>query len=63
MVASIANQDAIERFIKSFLDMHEQLNPQKKPNQHVRTTPSDHYYIAESSHTSENLTLVGRTRS
>lgn len=56
MVASIANQEAIERFVRKFNEARQVLNQERQPKRRVRTSPSDHYYIAESSRMSDNLT-------
>ena len=56
MVASIANQEIIEHFIQKLNDARAELNQQDKPKRCIRTSPSNHYYIAESSRSFDNLT-------
>ncbi|KIJ10138.1 hypothetical protein PAXINDRAFT_16841 [Paxillus involutus ATCC 200175] len=57
MVWSIANQEAIERFIKKVNDAHEKFSLQNEPAPRcLRNSPSEHYHIAKSSHKSEDLT-------
>ena len=56
MVGSIANQEAIERFIRKINGVHKELNWENRPKRRVRTPPSDHYYIAGSCRTFDNLT-------
>lgn len=56
MVASIANQEAIERFIKQFNNARQGLSQRNKTKQRVRSHPSEHHRIAESSRKADNLT-------
>ena len=56
MVASIANQEAIERFIKQFNNARQGLSQQNKTKQHVQSRPSEHHRITESSRKADNLT-------
>ncbi|KIJ58068.1 hypothetical protein HYDPIDRAFT_103322 [Hydnomerulius pinastri MD-312] len=57
MVRSIANQEAIERFIKKVNDARENHAAQNDPPpQRPRTSPSEHYHIAQSSRKSYDLT-------
>ncbi|KIJ60801.1 hypothetical protein HYDPIDRAFT_58430, partial [Hydnomerulius pinastri MD-312] len=58
MVRSIANQEAIERFVRKVNDAREKINAQDNPQpQRSRTSPSDHYHIAKSARQNENLTV------
>ena len=58
MVKSISNQDAIERFIRKVDAARRALSQQddSQPRRRARTSPSDHYSIAQSSRKSEDLT-------
>lgn len=56
MVASIANQEAIERFIKQFNNARQQLSRQIETKQRIRSHPSEHHRIADSSRRADNLT-------
>ena len=65
MIQSIANQEAIERFIRKVDDARSWLNTEDDPKpQCTCTFPSDHYHIAKSSHKKKDLTTwLGRRRS
>lgn len=57
MVKSIANQEAIERFIRKVDEARKQLNTEENPPpQRTRTSPSEHHHIAESSRDKKDLT-------
>lgn len=57
MVASIANQEVIEQFIREINDTRTELNRENlKQKQCVRTSPFNHYYIAKSCRMFGNLT-------
>ena len=50
MVRSMANQEAIERFIKKVNDARKKLNEDDHPHQlHLRTSLFEHYHISENS--------------
>lgn len=58
-VKSIANQDAIERFIRKVDNARRNLNLQRQPEsqpRRTRTSPSDHYSIAQTSRKIDSLT-------
>ncbi|KIK75878.1 hypothetical protein PAXRUDRAFT_18604 [Paxillus rubicundulus Ve08.2h10] len=64
MVRSIANQEAIERFIRKVNDSREKFTLQNEPvPRRLRDSPSEHYHIAKSSRKSEDITawLVERS--
>ena len=59
MVLSIANQEAVEQFIKKVIDARQLLEAQH-PRQachpcHTRTSPWDHYHIAKEAQKMHNL--------
>lgn len=57
MVKSIANQDAIERFIKKVDDSRRRINMETDPQtRRHRSSPSEHYHLAKSSRQSKDLT-------
>ena len=56
MVCSITNQEAIERFIRKVNDAREDLHKQSNPRpKRLRTSPLDHYYIANSARKRQDL--------
>ena len=56
MVRSITNQEAIERFIRKVNDAREDLHKQSNPRpKRLRTSPLDHYYIANSAWKRQDL--------
>jgi hypothetical protein len=59
MVKSIANQDAIERYIRKVDNAQRSLNLQRQPEsqpRHTCTSPLDHYSIAQTSRKVDSLT-------
>ena len=59
MVSSIANQEAVEQFIKKVIDARQLLEAQH-PRQachprHTQTSPWDHYHIAKEAQKTHNL--------
>jgi hypothetical protein len=59
MVKSIANQDAIEQYIRKVDNARRSLNLQRQPEsqpQRTRTSPLDHYSITQTSHKIDSLT-------
>ena len=59
MVASIASQEGIERFIEKVNTARENIKAPTQDNsrsQRLRTSPQDHYHIAKSSRVSDDLT-------
>ncbi|KIK80588.1 hypothetical protein PAXRUDRAFT_15698 [Paxillus rubicundulus Ve08.2h10] len=57
MVKSIANQEAIEQFIKKVNDARKKLNEQNDPQPcQPHTSPLEHYHIAKSSRNSKDFT-------
>ena len=56
MVGSIANQEAMERFICQVNTAREKFQAQAAAPSHLRTPPSDHYFIAKHADTSYNIT-------
>jgi len=56
MVKSIANQEAIERFVRKVDNARQEFSREDNPQpQRARTSPRDHYSIAQSSRVSEDL--------
>ena len=56
MVGSIANQEAMERFICQVNIAREKFQVQAAAPSHLHTPPSDHYFIAKHADTSSNIT-------
>jgi hypothetical protein len=56
MIASIASQEAIERFVEKVISAH--ITHQQNPRPwHVRMSPSDHHSIAKYARATDDLTV------